>query len=95
MKRVLIVAIMMLWWSPGVDGWTSNCEDIECRKLEVCEEEKAITTKVLNDRKAQCDSNGGVACQNYERSSNNAATKRIIEKPCKTLVGEGYNPLKR
>ncbi|MEP6887385.1 MAG: hypothetical protein ABI945_03585 [Nitrospirales bacterium] len=95
MKRVVVVAFMMLWMTPGVNGWgSSSCEDMECRKLEMCEEEKAITQKVLNDRKVQCDSNGGVACQNYERSMNNAATKRMMEKPCKALVSEGYNPLK-
>lgn len=94
MKRVVVVALMIVWMSPGVKGWASYCEDVECRKVEVCEEEKAITIKVLSDRKAQCDSNGGAACQNYERSMNNPATKRIMEKPCKTLISEGYNPLK-
>jgi hypothetical protein len=95
MKRAIVAALMMLSVSPDVDGWaTSGCEDMECLKLEMCEEEKAITQKVINDRKAKCDSTGGVECQNYERSANNPATKRIMEKPCKTLLNEGYNPLK-
>jgi hypothetical protein len=82
--------------SPDLYGWAaSNCEDMECRRMEMCEEEKTITQNVLTNRKAQCDTNGGVACQNYERSMNNAATKRIMEKPCKALLSEGYDPLKR
>lgn len=96
MKKVVVVLLIMMWLSPLVNGWTaSNCEDMECKKLEMCEEERAITQKLLNDRKAQCDSSGGVACQNYERSMNNAETKRLLEKPCAVLLREGYNPLKR
>lgn len=96
MKKVGVVFLIMMGVSPLVSGWTaSNCEDMECKKLEMCEEERAITQKLLNDRKAQCDSSGGVACQNYERSMNNAETKRLLEKPCAVLLREGYNPLKR
>ena len=80
MEQGVILAVMMLWMNPAVNGWsTSSCEDMECRKLEMCEEEKAMTQKVLNDRKVQCESTGGVACQNYERSMNKAATKRMRE----------------
>ena len=95
-KRVIAVSIVLMWCSPMVNGWTaSTCEDMECRKLEMCEDERAITQKIMNDRKVQCDSNGGVACQNYERGMNNAETKRLLGTSCKVLLSEGYNPLKR
>ena len=95
MKRAIVAVLMMLSVSPAVQGWaTSSCEDMECRKLEMCEEEKALTQRVINDRKAKCDSTGGVECQNYERSVNNPVTKRILEKPCKALLNEVNNPLK-
>jgi hypothetical protein len=66
---------------------------MECRKLEMCEEETAITQNILNDRKAQCDSTGAVACQNYERSMK-SGHQAHQGKPCKALLSEGYNPLK-
>jgi len=96
MKKVVVVCLIMTWFSPMVNGWTaSNCEDMECKKLEMCEEERAITQRMLNDRKAQCNSSGGVACQYYERSMNNSETKHLLEKSCPVLLREGYNPLKR
>lgn len=97
MKGAIVAALMMLSVSPDVKGWaTSDCEDMaECRKVQMCEQDKAITQKVINDRKAKCDSAGGIECQNYERSVNNPATKRLLEKPCKALLNEGYNPVKQ
>jgi len=90
------LGVMGLVFSIGMNtmllGWAGAtvCEDVECRQLQMCEDDKAVTQRLIATRKQQCDTNGGAACQNYERSVNNPETKRLLEKPCKTLVSEGY-----
>ncbi len=92
MKYVLLSAVIVVGLNPLQLSWAgpSACEDVECRRVQMCEEDKTITQKLLTTRKQQCDTSGGAACQAYERSLNNPDTKRLIEKPCTALVAEGY-----
>jgi hypothetical protein len=45
-------------WS-GEEACSSD--DMKCRKIQICDEEKAVTVRVLNDRKQQCEAKGGAA----------------------------------
>ena len=87
----LVVPCSFAW--PAEDSCPSD--DLKCRKIQMCDEEKAVTVRVLNDRKQQCDAHGGAACEAYQRSVSNPSTKRMLEKSCPALVSEGYDPTKR
>ena len=91
MLASLIIPSSFAW--PAEDSCPSD--DLKCRKIEMCDEEKAVTVRVLNDRKQQCDAHGGAACEAYQRSMSNPMTKRMLEKSCPALVNEGYDPTKR
>ena len=99
MKGLMVSVIVASLIIPGSPAWSAeescSSDDLKCRKIQMCDEEKAVTVRVLNDRKQQCDAHGGAACEAYQRSMSNPSTKRMLEKSCPALVNEGYDPTKR
>ena len=99
MKGLMVSVIVASLVIPGslARSAKESCssDDLTCRKIQMCDEEKAVTVRVLNDRKQQCDAHGGAACEAYQRSMSNPSTKRMLEKSCPALVNEGYDPTKR
>ena len=99
MKGLIVLFMLASLVMPCSFAWPAEdacpSDDIKCRKIQMCDEEKAVTVRVLNDRKQQCDAHGGAACEAYQRSMSNSSTKRMLEKSCPALVNEGYDPTKR
>ena len=99
MKGLIVSVMLASLIIPYSFAWSAeeSCpsDDVKCRKLQMCDEEKAVTVRVLNDRKQQCDAHGGAACEAYQRSMSNPSTKRMLEKSCPALINEGYDPTKR
>jgi hypothetical protein len=99
MKGLIVPLMLASLLTPYSFAWPAEelcpSDDLRCRKIQMCDEEKAVTVRVLNDRKQQCDAHGGAACEAYQRSMSNPSTKRMLEKSCPALVNEGYDPTKR